>query len=61
MTIKIGSYKVTIFKVEKSALEQISLNIDNNKRSADVQSIVNSASFAELAAKAKALRAERNS
>ena len=57
MTISIFGYRVTIFKFEK--LEKFSVNIDQQARKQQADRIRNDAGFADLKAKAAAIRAAR--
>ena len=57
MTISIFGYRVTIFKFEK--LEKFSVNIDQQARKQQADQIKNSQQFADLKAKAAAIRAAR--
>ena len=57
MIIKIGSIKITLFKVEK--LERLTIEFDEKAAKRQAEELKNSADFAELKARAQAARAAR--
>lgn len=57
MTFSLFGYRVTIFKLEK--LEKFTASIDTAGARRDADQIKNSAQFADLKAKAAAIRAAR--
>lgn len=57
MTIKLGSIRITLFKFEK--LERYEVKIDHEASRQQANEIKNDPKFAELKAKAAALRAAR--
>lgn len=57
MTISLFGYRVTIFKFER--LEKFTASIDTTTARRDADQIKNSAKFADLKAKAAAIRAAR--
>lgn len=57
MKIKLGKYIITIFAVSK--LEKCNLDYDQNAAKQQAEQIKQSAQFAELKAKAAAIRAAR--
>ncbi len=57
MTIKLFSFRITLFKVEK--LKTANLEFDTEAAKKQAEEIKQSAQFAELKAKAAAMRATR--
>lgn len=57
MTIKIGSFKITLFKVEK--LERLTIEFNEKAAKKQADELKNSSEFAELKARAQAARASR--
>lgn len=57
MTITLFGYRVTIFKLEK--LQKFTAHVDTSAARRDADQIKNSAQFADLKAKAAAIRATR--